>query len=144
MNPPKKALTILGALALFVNAHSAVPSYPVQNAADLQLALEKLNVLGSVLYIGTDNTWRWRKNTGEVEHQRLFLARREVTTEDRELNVLAAALQELEHAAQPPRVADVVGNVVAAGHRVWKLGYSGSSPTTTRASSRACTSRTRR
>jgi LmbE family N-acetylglucosaminyl deacetylase len=52
MNPPKKALTILGALALFVNAHSAVPSYPVQNAADLQLALEKLNVLGSVLYIG--------------------------------------------------------------------------------------------
>jgi hypothetical protein len=28
--------------------------------------------LGSVLYIGTDNLWRWRKNTGDVEHQRLW------------------------------------------------------------------------
>jgi hypothetical protein len=28
--------------------------------------------LGSVLYVGTDNTWRWRKNTGETDHNRLW------------------------------------------------------------------------
>ncbi|MCL2647930.1 MAG: hypothetical protein FWD61_13100 [Phycisphaerales bacterium] len=28
--------------------------------------------LGNVLFIGTDNTWRWRKNTGDADHQRLW------------------------------------------------------------------------
>ena len=28
--------------------------------------------LGSVLFVGTDNTWRWRKNTGEADHQRFW------------------------------------------------------------------------
>jgi hypothetical protein len=25
-----------------------------------------------VLFVGTDNTWRWRKNTGDADHQRLW------------------------------------------------------------------------
>jgi hypothetical protein len=28
--------------------------------------------LGNVLYIGTDNTWRWRRNQGEADHNRLL------------------------------------------------------------------------
>ena len=28
--------------------------------------------LGNVLFVGTDNTWRWRKNTGDADHQRLW------------------------------------------------------------------------
>lgn len=27
---------------------------------------------GKVLYIGTDNTWRWRKNTGEEQHRQMW------------------------------------------------------------------------
>ncbi len=47
----KKHISILFACALFLNAHAPPPQIELLDAAELQIALYKLNVLGSVLYI---------------------------------------------------------------------------------------------
>jgi hypothetical protein len=58
----------------------------------------------------------------KIQHQGFFLTRRQVTTEDRELDVFAGAFEDLKDPAKTPRIADVIGDVIAARHRVWKLG----------------------
>ncbi|MDH4217650.1 MAG: PIG-L family deacetylase [Candidatus Aminicenantes bacterium] len=47
----KKHISILFACALFLNSHAPPPQIELLDAAELQIALHKLNVLGSVLYI---------------------------------------------------------------------------------------------
>ncbi len=47
----KKYIAILFACTLFLNLNATPPQIELLNAAELQIALHKLNVLGSVLYI---------------------------------------------------------------------------------------------
>jgi len=58
----------------------------------------------------------------KVQEEGLLLTGRKIAAEHRELNVLAAALHDLEDAAQALRVADIVRDVEAMGHRVRKVG----------------------
>lgn len=47
----KKLISILFVCVLFLNSHAPVPKIELLDAAELQIAVQKLNVLGSVLYI---------------------------------------------------------------------------------------------
>ena len=73
---------------------------------------------------------------------------RQLAPEDRELNVVAVPLHELEDLPEALGVADVIRDDVRLSHRkvqrVRKEGYAPISPSRHRASSRVCTSSTRR